>query len=240
MEDCKRTCMRHYSCKAVVFRDDLDGARNGSCILLNEVFSLIDKEGIDKRVFLKVQNSTKAQNQPPIISGGKKSRSYIVIIGSTLAVSFGIILSITAFFVLLKKRTHDSRNDGDFLDLKPILPGMLTRITYNKLKIITEDFSRKLGEAGFGAVYEGTLSNGSKIAVKCLDGLGHVMESFLTEAKIVGGIHLVNLVKLIGFCAEKNERLLIYEHMMNGSLDGWIYNGLTWRTRQRIITDIAY
>ncbi|XP_055823314.1 G-type lectin S-receptor-like serine/threonine-protein kinase SD2-5 [Solanum dulcamara] len=105
-------------------------------------------------------------------------------------------------------------------------------------------YHRKLGEGGFGSVYEGTLSNGTKIAVKHLDGLGHMMESFLTEAKIVGGIHHVNLVKLIGFCAENSQRLLIYEHMVNGSLDRWIYqknqeNGLTWHARRRIITDIA-
>ncbi|KAH0653834.1 hypothetical protein KY289_031512 [Solanum tuberosum] len=199
---------------------------------------------MDKRVFLKVQNSSNAQNQSPTISGGKRSRPHILIIGSTLAAFFGIMLSITAFFVIFKKRTKDSRKAGGFLDLEPIFPGMLTRFSYNELRTITEDFSRKLGEGGFGSVYEGTLSNGTKIAVKRLDGLGHVMESFLTEVNIVGGIHHVNLVKLIGFCAEKTQRLLIYEHMVNGSLDRWIYhkneeNGLRWHTRQRIITDIA-
>ncbi|PHU13364.1 hypothetical protein BC332_14569 [Capsicum chinense] len=45
------TCLRH--CKAVVFRDDSDEARSGSCLLMNEVFSLIDEERTDKRVFLK-------------------------------------------------------------------------------------------------------------------------------------------------------------------------------------------
>lgn len=122
-----------------------------------------------------------------------------------------------------KKRIYKSSKAGDFLDLEPILPGMLTRFSYNELKIITGDFSTKLGEGGFGSVYEGSLSNGTKIAVKHLDGVGHVMESFLTEVKIVGGIHHVNLVKLIGFCAEKSHRLLIYEHMVNGPLDWWIH-----------------
>uniref|UniRef100_K4CG93 Protein kinase domain-containing protein n=2 Tax=Solanum lycopersicum TaxID=4081 RepID=K4CG93_SOLLC len=74
------------------------------------------------------------------------------------------------------------------MDLEPNFTGMLTRFSYNELRIITEDFSRKLGEGGFGSVYEGTLSNGTKIAVKRLDGLGHVMDSFLTEVNIVGGI----------------------------------------------------
>ncbi|PHT76782.1 hypothetical protein T459_20304 [Capsicum annuum] len=199
LEDCKRTCLRDCSCKAVVFRDDSDGATSGSCLLLTDVFSLIDEEGTDNFLWDKFK--------------------YHCLLCS---------------FQKEDMRFHKGWGFS-------ILPGMLTRFTYNELKIITEDFSRKLGEGGFGAVYEGALSNGTKIAVKRLDGLGHVMESFVTEVKIVGGIHHVNLVKLIGFCAEKRERLLIYEHMVNGSLDRWIYNknqenGLTW---QRIITDIA-
>ncbi|KAM3222330.1 hypothetical protein P3L10_021600 [Capsicum annuum] len=133
---------------------------------------------------------------------------------------------------------------GDLLDLAPILPGTLTRFSYNELKIITQDFRRKLGEGGFGSVYEGTLSNGNKIAVKHLNGVGQVKDSFLTEVKIVGSIHHINLVKLIGFCAEKDHRVLIYEYMVNGSLDGWISqekqeNGLTWITRKLIISDIG-
>ncbi|KAF3678921.1 hypothetical protein FXO38_03002 [Capsicum annuum] len=64
------------------------------------------------------------------------------------------------------------------------------------------------------------------------------------EVKIVGSIHHVNLVKLIGFCAKKSERLLIYDYMVNGSLNRWISAkikriGFTWNTRQRIISDIA-
>ncbi|WMV39413.1 hypothetical protein MTR67_032798 [Solanum verrucosum] len=98
-------------------------------------------------------------------------------------------------------------------------------------------FGVKLGKGGFGSVYEGTLSNGTKIAVKHLDGVGQVKESFLTEVKTVSGIHHINLVKLIGFCAEKSHRLLIYEYMVNGSLDRWITqeNGLTWHKRQMVI-----
>ncbi|XP_019264455.1 PREDICTED: G-type lectin S-receptor-like serine/threonine-protein kinase SD2-5 [Nicotiana attenuata] len=235
LEDCKTACLSNCSCKAVVW----DGTRTKNCLLLNEVFSIMDNgEGRDKTtVFLKVQN------QSPITSGGKQSRPVKVILGSTLAALVGIILSITTWFILFKKRSQSSK-DRDFLDIEPLLPGILTRFSYNELKIITEDFSKKLGEGGFGSVYEGTLSNGTKIAVKHLDGVGQVKDSFLTEVNIVGGIHHVNLVKLIGFCADKNDRLLIYEYMVNGSLDRWIShekqeNRLIWKTRQCIISDIA-
>ncbi|KAH0653841.1 hypothetical protein KY289_031519 [Solanum tuberosum] len=247
LEDCKRACLNNCSCKAAVFEYHWKGAGRGNCLLQNEVFSLTDsEEGRGNTVFLKVQNASKAQTQSLIIPlpGGKKSRPFKVIIGSTLAAFFGIILSIATCFVIFRKRAHESRKAADNLDLAPILPGILTRFSYNELKIITDDFSRKLGEGGFGCVYEGTLRNGTKIAVNNLDGVGQVKESFLTEVKAVGGIHHINLVKLIGFCAEKSHRLLIYEYMVNGSLDRWIThenqeNGLTWNTRQRIISDIA-
>ncbi|XP_016433683.2 G-type lectin S-receptor-like serine/threonine-protein kinase SD2-5 [Nicotiana tabacum] len=200
--------------------------------------------GRDKTtVFLKVQNSIKSQYQSPISSPRKQSRPLKVIVASTLAAFVGIVVSITTWFALFKRRMLTGKA-GDLVDLATILPGILTRFSYNDLKVITEDFSRKLGEGGFGSVYEGTLSNGTKIAVKHLDCVAQGKDSFLTEVKIVGGIHHVNLVKLIGFCFEKNHRLLIYEHMVNGSLDRFIShknpaNGLTWHTRRRIISDVA-
>lgn len=64
LEDCKRACLSNCSCKAAAFQYDWGTDRRGSCLLLNEVFSLVDNEdGMDKRVFLKVQNSSKAHNQ---------------------------------------------------------------------------------------------------------------------------------------------------------------------------------
>ncbi|KAH0744066.1 hypothetical protein KY290_032059 [Solanum tuberosum] len=221
LEDCKRASLRNCSSKAAVFVYDWKGAQRGNCLLLNEVFSLTDsEEGRGETVFLKVQNTSKAQTQSLIIPGGKKSRPFKVIIGSALAAFFGIILSIATCFVIFRKRTHESRKAADILDLAPILPGILTRFSNNELKIITDDFSRKLGEGGFGCVYEGTLRNGTKVAVKHLDGVGQVKESFLTEVKAVGGIHHINLL----------DRWIMHENQENG---------ITWNTRQRIISDIA-
>ncbi|KAH0653826.1 hypothetical protein KY289_031504 [Solanum tuberosum] len=233
IEDCQWACLSNCSCKAAVYDPYLNMSLGGNCLLLNEVFSLIDSSIVSgTTVFLKVQNSSNA----PVISPRQKL-PFKVIIGCTL---IGIILILSVCSALSKKRSEKHKT-GDFLDLEPILPGILTRFSYNELKIITQDFSRKLGKGGFGSVYEGALSNGTKIAVKHLDGVGQVKESFLTEVKTVGGIHHINLVKLIGYCAEKSHRLLIYEYMVNGSLDRWITqeNGLTWHKRQMVISDIA-
>ncbi|KAM3360060.1 hypothetical protein P3S68_019771 [Capsicum galapagoense] len=96
---------------------------------------------------------------------------------------------------------------------------MLTIFSYDDLKVATENFIKKLGEGGFGSIFEGCLEDGTKIAVKCLDGIGQVKKSFLAKVETIGSIHHVKLVQLISFCAEKSHMLLVDELMSNGSLE---------------------
>ncbi|PWA55792.1 hypothetical protein CTI12_AA423290 [Artemisia annua] len=100
--------------------------------------------------------------------------------------------------------------------------------SYNAIAFIKvqNNFSKTLGEGGFRTVLKRILEDGSKIAVKCLEGLTHVKKSFLAEVESIGSIHHVNLVRLRGFCAWKSQRFLVYEFMSNGSLDRWIYHGV--------------
>ncbi|KAI7732890.1 hypothetical protein M8C21_015368 [Ambrosia artemisiifolia] len=139
------------------------------------------------------------------------------------------------------KRKRDSEMEEEYLDQ---VPGMPNRFSYQELKSATENFSKKLGEGGYGSVFEGTLGDGTKIAVKCLEGFAHVKKSFLAEVQSIGSIHHVNLVRLRGFCTWRSQRLLVYEFMSNGSLDRWIYHEvrehiLEWEYRKKIILDIA-
>uniref|UniRef100_A0A7N0V927 non-specific serine/threonine protein kinase n=1 Tax=Kalanchoe fedtschenkoi TaxID=63787 RepID=A0A7N0V927_KALFE len=84
------------------------------------------------------------------------------------------------------------------------------------------------------------------VAVKRLKKAGQGMEEFLAEMETLGNIHHVNLVRLIGFCADrKNNRMLVYEYMACGSLDKWIFfrdkgsSCLTWNMKKKILFDIA-
>ncbi|KAL3509057.1 hypothetical protein ACH5RR_028458 [Cinchona calisaya] len=266
LEDCKNNCLSNCSCKAALFVHhqsmgvdacDIDTSQNncsititspefgfmdngtskGSCLLLNEVFSIINNEkyavsvGDGSSLFIKVQSSYV-----------EKPRRIKIILASSLGSLFAMLCIVGICFVVIRKRLKESNGtEVDFLDQ---VPGMPTRYSYETLKALTEDFSRKLGEGGFGCVYEGILENGTKIAVKCIDGFGQVKDSFLVEVKTIGSIHHVNLVKLIGYCSEKSHRLLVYEYMANGSLDTWIFGGkqnlpLPWHVRRKIILDIA-
>ncbi|KAA8524010.1 hypothetical protein F0562_010559 [Nyssa sinensis] len=96
-----------------------------------------------------------------------------------------------------------------------------------------------------GSVFEGTSENGTKVAVKRLDlDVLQGREEFLAEVKTIGSVHHFNLVRLIGYCSERSNWLLVYEYMCNGSLDKWIFNQnqaqtLNWETRRQIIAGIA-
>ncbi|XP_048141695.1 cysteine-rich receptor-like protein kinase 44 isoform X1 [Rhodamnia argentea] len=117
----------------------------------------------------------------------------------------------------------------------------------NTIRAATNDFSdaNKLGQGGFGTVYKGTLANGQVIAVKRLSvDLGQGDQQFKNEVLLVARLQHRNLVRLLGFCLEGTERLLMYEFVPNSSLDNFIYDPvkrsqLDWERRQKIIGGIA-
>ncbi|KAL6626597.1 hypothetical protein ACP70R_030323 [Stipagrostis hirtigluma subsp. patula] len=140
-----------------------------------------------------------------------------------------------------QRRREVQEGDEEFGEL----PGMPTRFTFQQLEEATDQFREKLGEGGFGSVFEGKYGE-ERIAVKRLDQVGQGKREFLAEVQTIGNIHHINLVRLIGFSAEKSHRLLVYEYMPKGSLDRWIYQKyensatpLDWQTRHKIITHIA-
>uniref|UniRef100_A0A2N9EM35 Protein kinase domain-containing protein n=1 Tax=Fagus sylvatica TaxID=28930 RepID=A0A2N9EM35_FAGSY len=120
-------------------------------------------------------------------------------------------------------------------------------LDFGTIKIATDNFSdaNKLGQGGFGAVYKGMLSNGQVIAVKRLSkesGQGDL--EFKNEVVLVAKLQHRNLVRLLGFCLERKERLLIYEFVPNASLDHFIFDPirrthLDWTIRYKIIGGIA-
>ncbi|PPS11922.1 hypothetical protein GOBAR_AA08743 [Gossypium barbadense] len=155
-------------------------------------------------------------------------------------------------------------------------PSNLRVFTVSELKSATKNFSRSfmLGEGGFGCVYKGSLkspedpSEKIEVAVKQLGKRGlqarlldlqHI-ESFssglicllghkewVTEVNVLGVVEHPNLVKLVGYCAEDNERgiqrLLIYEYMPNRSVENHLSvrseTTLSWAMRLKIAQDAA-
>ncbi|KAL0398688.1 UNVERIFIED_CONTAM: G-type lectin S-receptor-like serine/threonine-protein kinase [Sesamum radiatum] len=106
------------------------------------------------------------------------------------------------------------------------------------------DEANLLGKGGFGPVYRGNLANGKEIAVKRLSrASGQGLKEFMNEVVVISKLQHRNLVSLLGCCVEKEEKMLIYEFMANGSLDFFLFDPsqriLDWSKRFNIMEGIG-
>ncbi|KAJ9176948.1 hypothetical protein P3X46_012207 [Hevea brasiliensis] len=177
----------------------------------------------------------------------KKSSKTIVILVAVVAVVLSLILiHCGCFFWKKDKRqragnlVHYVNEDGSS-SMESLLIGL------NKLRVATRNFSdaHKLGQGGFGPVYKGKLDGGREIAVKRLSkSSGQGLEELKSEVILVSKLLHRNLVRLLGFCLEEREKLLVYEYLPNGSLDKILFDqarrfSLQWEGRYKIIVGIA-
>ncbi|KAJ3696283.1 hypothetical protein LUZ60_001660 [Juncus effusus] len=131
--------------------------------------------------------------------------------------------------------------------------GHVQIFTYDELTAATKGFRPDLviGEGGFGFVYKGVIDESvrpgfarTEVAVKELnqDSLQGDKE-WLTEVNFLGQLSHENLVKLVGYCCEKEHRLLVYEYMHSGSLDKHLFSRMSasppWSARLKIALDTA-
>ncbi|OWM84968.1 receptor protein kinase TMK1 [Punica granatum] len=124
-------------------------------------------------------------------------------------------------------------------------------ISIQVLKNVTNNFSEEniLGQGGFGTVYKGELHDGTKIAVKRMEGgviAGKGLTEFESEIAVLTKVRHRHLVALLGYCLDGNEKLLVYEHMPQGTLShhlfSWAKEGLKpleWTRRLTIALDVA-
>ncbi|KAK9706483.1 hypothetical protein RND81_07G128700 [Saponaria officinalis] len=208
-----------------------------------------------------------APSRAPVIAKApltrnKTSSNVAVIAAIAVCASVGL-LALCAFFCVClfrKKPTQASRDGPPKLSAVVLLDGGVKsdvdglgetefeQYNFKTLRIATKDFSDEnmLGEGGFGIVYKGTLKNGQQLAIKRLSGgtSGQGTKEFMTEARILAKLQHRNLVKLVGFCSERDEKLLVYEFMSNSSLDRFLFDPLKqplldWITRKTITVGIA-
>ncbi|XP_073276203.1 serine/threonine-protein kinase PBL34-like [Primulina huaijiensis] len=153
----------------------------------------------------------------------------------------------------------EARYSSDNQDPPPLLvkkpPCQLLKFSFQELKAATGNFRPDsiLGEGGFGYVFKGWIEengtgpakpgSGITVAVKNLkpDGLqGH--REWVAEVHFLGQLHHFNLVKLIGYCIEDDQRLLVYEFMTRGSLENHLFRRtipLPWSNRIKIALGAA-
>ncbi|EOY14263.1 S-locus lectin protein kinase family protein [Theobroma cacao] len=118
---------------------------------------------------------------------------------------------------------------------------------FDTISKATDNFSQqnKLGQGGFGPLYKGILEKGQEIAVKRLSKKSRQgIDEFKNEVLCISKLQHRNLVKLLGCCIERQERILIYEFMPNKSLYSFIFDQkqsifLDWPKRFQTINGIS-
>ncbi|KAJ9553841.1 hypothetical protein OSB04_017886 [Centaurea solstitialis] len=129
-------------------------------------------------------------------------------------------LSISGRGVKVLDKDHDSNCSTKKGSIEVPLFSLST------ISTATNNFSidNKLGEGGFGPVYKGVLEEGQEIAVKRLSKSSRQgLDEFENEAICIAKLQHRNLVKLLGYCIQGEETMLIYEYMPNKSLDFFIF-----------------
>jgi kinase len=124
-------------------------------------------------------------------------------------------------------------------------------ISIQVLRNVTNNFCQEniLGRGGFGTVYKGELHDGTKIAVKRMEAgvMGNKgLNEFKSEIAVLTKVRHRNLVSLLGYCLDGNERILVYEYMPQGTLSEHLFEWsernlrpLEWKKRLSIALDVA-
>ncbi|XP_049370378.1 cysteine-rich receptor-like protein kinase 44 [Solanum verrucosum] len=182
---------------------------------------------------------------PPSGEDDKTTRTVIIIIVSTVTVVI-LVVCISLIMIMRRRRRKLVKNiqsiHGD-----DITTAESFQYDFSTIRAATDNFSsdNKLGQGGFGPVYKGKLPNSQEVAVKRLSadsGQGDL--EFKNEVMLVARLQHRNLVRLLGFCLDGTERLLVYEFVPNASLDQFLFDPvkrrqLDWERRSKIIGGIA-
>ncbi|KAG5222232.1 L-type lectin-domain containing receptor kinase [Salix suchowensis] len=166
-----------------------------------------------------------------------------------------ISTGIGAIFLHRKRGCKVDRLDDASLNFdEAILRSSIAPRNYKfkELGNATGNFNRKNkpGKGGFGTVYKGILGNKEVIVKRVSKKSTQGKREFMAEVTTIGNLHHRNLVKLIGWCHERREYLLVYEYLPNGSLDKYIFCDekpdtqkatiLSWEKRRSVISGVAH
>ncbi|KAL3728910.1 hypothetical protein ACJRO7_033488 [Eucalyptus globulus] len=171
-------------------------------------------------------------------------RDILIAVGSLIA--FVIVMLAVFGIIVYRNRVWESERpprEGFFLPtIEDVAP---TSYTFENLKKVTGNFSEEIGRRTFGTVYKGTLmknQHSSKaVAVKKLKESEGERE-FLAKVKTIGKTHHRNLVRLLGYCHDGENRLLVYEYMSNGSLADVLFKAkhqVSWDVKMGIAQNVA-
>ncbi|XP_024537899.1 G-type lectin S-receptor-like serine/threonine-protein kinase SD2-5 isoform X3 [Selaginella moellendorffii] len=223
LSECWSLCLANCSCSALFFNK-----RSSTCFFVDRMYGGLTRDpNFDG--FLKLQNAE--------LFVRKKPKDRTVLLGVSIAASVVLLSALGLVVLMIWKHRLDKVERA----LALALQGSAQKYTYKELEVATGNFASSLGKGGFGTVYEGTLADGRKVAVKRLENRNQSDRGFLAEMASLGRISHHNVVQLYGFCSEKNQLMLVYEYVVNGSLDKWLFEDrcLDWQSRRDIALGVA-
>uniref|UniRef100_A0A0D6QRW0 Receptor-like serine/threonine-protein kinase n=1 Tax=Araucaria cunninghamii TaxID=56994 RepID=A0A0D6QRW0_ARACU len=231
-ELCQSSCLHNCSCTAFA----LNISTPPVCLLwFGNLLNARDSSD-GQSLFIRL-----AAADLPQSSSNRKNRNPNLSVVLSTGAAFIVVLAFL-LAVLIRRRLPTLVRKGKQDDT----PTCLRTFTYKELKIATKNFSHKLGSGAFGSVFKGTLADNTRVAVKRLEGSAQAEKQFRAEISTIGNIQHVNLVRLLGFCIENSERLLVYEYVSNGSLNFFLFSKsnraqkvLQWKTRFEIVLGTA-
>ncbi|KAF9610420.1 hypothetical protein IFM89_022331 [Coptis chinensis] len=183
------------------------------CLCPTSVHSFNCSDGILEDLSTWVNTPGRRRSRP--------SRAVVTAISASASLLFIVVLVALVVMCARRKKLYFH------FDKRTMSSISLTRYTYSQLKKLTNNFSSKLGEGGFGSVYKGTIQRNRvevPVAVKLFKISKQTQKHFMNEVATVGSVHHHNLVCMFGYCVDGDTCAVVYEFMQNGSLDKYIYN----------------
>ncbi|CAH8304481.1 unnamed protein product [Eruca vesicaria subsp. sativa] len=248
-DDCK-TCLRR---SASEYSQPCCNTKQGTRVVRPSCYFRMELYSFSKASFVNFTAASPppvavpqpAHDQSNTTDNDSKRLSTGIVVAITVATGVGVLILLVLGYVLCQRRNSYQRTQ--FETDSDISTTHSSQYDFKTIEAATNNFSSryKLGEGGFGEVYKGTLSSGTEVAVKRLSKMsGQGTREFRNEAVLVSKLQHRNLVRLLGFCLEGKEKILIYEFVPNKSLDYFLFDPekqcqLDWTQRYKIIGGIA-
>ncbi|KAM3691759.1 hypothetical protein ACB098_08G036600 [Castanea mollissima] len=210
---------------------------------------------------MKLNNSKGSLSAADAVINSSSKKNVSVMVGTIIGAFIALVLA-GILFMLFRKRRRLARqrlsktwiplstNGGNSQSMVSKYSNGTTlsaisnigyRIPFVAVQEATNNFDESwvIGIGGFGKVYKGVLSDGTKVAVKRGNPRSQQgLAEFQTEIEMLSQFRHRHLVSLIGYCDEKNEMILIYEYMENGTLKSHLYGSglpsMSWKERLEI------
>ncbi|KAM1059285.1 hypothetical protein TB2_023590 [Malus domestica] len=242
--ECEAECLQNRSCTAYVYANVAQEISSMRCITwYGDLVDLVENHTLGQDIYIRVHEDdcNDCDGCKGHVEIFLKQRSDVIAIAIVSAI-VGILATIFGYLLWKKTVRNEGKAGGGRNDTDQLPPFSLKSIL-----AATNNFSdsNKIGEGGFGPVYKGTLPENQEVAIKRLSkksGQGH--REFTNELELIAKLQHTNLVRLLGFCNEEEEMILIYEYLPNRSLDKFLFDPsektkLDWGKRFQIIEGIT-